>query len=502
MQRLGRQILRLMLSGQSETKPMLDSSILQSPLPVAVIGAGPVGLAAAAELAGRGIPFIVLELGAEPAAAVREWAHVTFFSPWRFNVAGAARRLLEPTGWRIESDQLDRDPTGAELIERYLAPLARHPAIAPQLRFGLRVRSVARLGMDRVPSKGREGRPFELTVAGPDGADSRILARAVIDASGTWRTPNPAGASGVPAMGEIACANRIRAGIPDVAGAERARYAGKRILVIGSGHSAMDSILGLARLKSTAPGTVILWAMRNAPTQKTFGGGPEDQLSSRGALGERAKLAVERAGIEIIAPFRVRAFNRTTDGIAVTGETAAGERQVAAGEVIVATGFRPDFSGLSEIRLDLHPWLECPRALGPLIDPNEHSCGDVPPHGIDELAHPEPGFVIVGMKSYGRAPTFLMATGYEQVRSVVAALAGDWQAARETRLALPRTGVCEGRGQGEALAPAGGCCGGPAQSNADACCVADETTKAKGEAGCGCAAGKVPAVAQAASRSL
>ncbi len=479
---------------------MLDSMPMQSTLPVAVIGAGPVGLAAAAELAERGIPFVVLEMGSDVAAAVREWAHVTFFSPWRFNVAGAARRLLEPTGWRIESDELDRDPTGAELIERYLAPLAGHSSIAPHLRYGSRVAAVTRLAMDRVPSEGRETRPFELIVEVAGGAASRILARAVIDASGTWRTPNPAGASGVPAMGEIACADRIRTGIPDVAGAERARYAGKRILVIGSGHSAMDSILGLARLQSAAPGTAILWAMRNAPTRKTFGGGPEDQLSSRGALGERAKLAVERAGIEIIAPFRVRAFHGTTDGIAVTGELAAGERQVAVDEVIVATGFRPDFSGLSEIRLDLHPWLECPRTLGPLIDPNEHSCGDVPPHGIDELAHPEPGFVIVGMKSYGRAPTFLMATGYEQVRSVVAALAGDWQAARETRLALPQTGVCEGLGHDEALPQAGGCCGGPAKSDASACCVEDEAAKASGKAGCGCGAGNVPVVAQSVSR--
>ena len=119
---------------------------------------------------------------------------------------------------------------------------------------------------------------------------------------------------------------------------------------------------------------------------------------------------------------------------------------IVADEVIVATGFRPDFSMLSEIRLDLHPWLECTRELGPLIDPNEHSCGDVPPHGVKELTQPENNFFIVGMKSYGRAPTFLMATGYEQVRSVVAALAGDMEAALDTKLVLPQTGVCEGIG--------------------------------------------------------
>jgi hypothetical protein len=71
-----------------------------------------------------------------------------------------------------------------------------------------------------------------------------------------------------------------------------------------------------------------------------------------------------------------------------------------------------------------------------------HSCGSVPPHGEAELRHPEAGFYVVGMKSYGRAPTFLMLTGYEQVRSVVAAIAGDMEAARNVELVLPATGVC------------------------------------------------------------
>jgi ubiquinone/menaquinone biosynthesis C-methylase UbiE len=97
---------------------------------------------------------------------------------------------------------------------------------------------------------------------------------------------------------------------------------------------------------------------------------------------------------------------------------------------------------LGEVRLDLDPALESPRALAPLIDPSIHSCGTVPPHGAEQLAQPEPGLFVVGMKSYGRAPTFLMLTGYEQVRSVVAALAGDLQSARRVELELPKTGVC------------------------------------------------------------
>jgi hypothetical protein len=111
-------------------------------------------------------------------------------------------------------------------------------------------------------------------------------------------------------------------------------------------------------------------------------------------------------------------------------------------EVIAATGFRPDWSILSEVRLDLDPAVQSPRALAPLIDPNIHSCGTVPPHGAEELKQPDGNLFVVGMKSYGRAPTFLVLTGYEQVRSVVAAIAGDWEAARRVELVLPETGVC------------------------------------------------------------
>ena len=375
----------------------------------------------------------------------------------------------------------DRDPTGRELIDDYLAPLAALPAIAANMRYGARVTAVTRQGMDRVPSKGREQRPFEISVTHTNGKTGRVLASAVIDASGTWSAPNPAGANGIPALGEKESASRICSGIPDVFGAERERYTGKRIVVIGSGHSAMDSILNLVRLKKEEPKTEIIWAMRSVPSDKTFGGGAADQLSNRGALGERAKATIASATVSVEAPFRVHGFALRKNAIEVLDESG---KSIVADEVIVATGFRPDFSMLSEIRLDLHPWLECTRELGPLIDPNEHGCGDVPPHGVKELTQPENNFFIVGMKSYGRAPTFLMATGYEQVRSVVAALAGDMEAALDTKLVLPQTGVCEGLGHGGE----GGCCGGPSLARANACCNLDAIEKDAGKAGCGCVA--------------
>ena len=158
-------------------------------------------------------------------------------------------------------------------------------------------------------------------------------------------------------------------------------------------------------------------------------------------------------------------------------------RHVLADELIVATGFRPDHGLLSELRLGLDPALDCPTALAPLIDPNEHSCGTVRPHGARELAHPEPGFYIAGMKSYGRAPTFLTLTGYEQVRSIIADIAGDKEAAARVELMLPETGVCS---RSPIESDGAGCCGGPARADASACCAADEVAKSEGKSGCGC----------------
>ena len=187
----------------------------------------------------------------------------------------------------------------------------------------------------------------------------------------------------------------------------------------------------------------------------------------------------------MLAPFAAARVESLDDGLRVEASLGGSPFALEVDRVVVATGFRPDLSFLGELRVELDPAVEAPPALAPLIDPNLHSCGTVPPHGIAELAHPEPGFAIVGSKSYGRAPTFLMATGYEQVRSVVAELAGDHRAAREVRLVLPETGVCSSDPViGETSAS--GCCGGPAPAAVDACCVRDAEAKVQGEQGCGC----------------
>ncbi|HKI03529.1 MAG TPA: FAD-dependent oxidoreductase [Thermoanaerobaculia bacterium] len=409
----------------------------QTKLPVAVIGGGPVGLAAAAHLLARGEEPLVLEAGPRVGASIREWGHVRLFSPWRYVVDSASAELLKRTGW--EEPGPDEYPTGQDLLERYLEPLAATPELAARIRLGARVKSVTRLGFDKMKTAGREKAPFLLQVRTADGREEAIRARAVIDASGTWTRPNPLGASGLPAPGERALADHIFYGIPDVLGAHRSRYAGRRVMVAGSGHSAFNALLDLVTLAGEAPGTEIVWAVRRANLGQVFGGGQNDALAARGELGTRVRNLVESGGVRIATGFRVAELRADEQGVTVVGEDAS---LPPVDEIIATTGFRPDLSAVSELRLALDPAVESPIALAPLIDPNLHSCGTVRPHGAEELKHPEEGFYIVGMKSYGRAPTFLLLTGYEQVRSVAAALTGDWKAAREVHLELPETGVC------------------------------------------------------------
>lgn len=428
---------------------------------VAVIGAGPVGLAAAAQLLERGFAPLVLEAGRSIAAHLESYRHVQLFSPWRHDIDPAARRLLLAHGW--PEPDADALPTAGDMIDRYLEPLARVPAIASALRLAHRVTGVTRDGIDKMKSAGRENAPFVLRVATPAGP-REFSAWAVVDASGTWSTPNPLGANGLPAIGERQAAGRITYGMPDIAGRERGRFAGKHVLVVGAGHSAAGGLLALAALAESAPGTRLAWAVRGRQLDRVFGGGEADQLPARGALGSRLKALVDSGRLTLHSDFRIREIDMRGTTLTVRGTDAAGEARAIEGidEIVAATGSRPDLSLAAELRVKLDPWIESTEALAPLIDPNVHSCGTVPPHGHRELAHPEPRYYAVGAKSYGRAPNFLMATGYEQVRSVAAALAGDAKAADEVQLVLPKTGVCS--------APARKSIGIPVVGAASACC--------------------------------
>ncbi|MFF1827977.1 FAD-dependent oxidoreductase [Paenarthrobacter sp. NPDC058040] len=433
---------------------------------VAVIGAGPIGLAAAAHLLERGLEPVILEAGITAGAAIEQWRHIRLFSPWRFNLDGAAVRLLAPAGW--ESPRPTALPYGGELIDNYLTPLAATPEIASRLQTSAKVIAVTRQGLDKTHVRDRGTTPFVVRVEHDGGEVRDHVVAAVVDASGTWSTRNPLGTSGLPAIGENTAANRISSPLPDVAGRDRAAFAGRRVLVVGSGHSAANTLINLADLAKDEPTTTILWAVRGGSAEKVYGGGDADGLPARGQLGSRLRRLVEAGTIELHTGFGIAALKTLDSGVTVE---AVDGRTIDADVIVPCTGFRPDLDILRELRLNLDPAVEAPTELGPLIDPEFHSCGTVPPHGAKLLAHPEKDFYIVGMKSYGRAPTFLLATGYEQVRSVAAALAGDQAAADTVHLELPETGVCSTDSGTSCDVPAaattqeheaqGGCCTAP-----------------------------------------
>ena len=270
---------------------------------------------------------------------------------------------------------------------------------------------------------------------------------------------------------------------------DRTTYAGRTTLVLGAGHSAANVLLDLARLAEREPATTLMWVTRGTDLSRVYGGGAADKLAERGALGSKLRALVDSGRVTLVTGCAVTGVRAEGKHVILEGETAAGRRLLGpVDRIVAATGQRPDLALTRELRLELDPWLESAKALGPLIDPNLHSCGTVYPHGHRELSHPEPGFYTAGIKSYGRAPTSLMTTGYEQVRSIVAALAGDMAAADAVQLALPETGVCSTARPNDGA----GCCGGAAPADVEACCVLDAYEKATTGQGCGCGPATTP----------
>jgi thioredoxin reductase len=419
------------------TVPSLQQRRLDT-LPVAIIGAGPVGLAAAANFVERGIDFVIYESGDEAASSIRQWGHTRLFSPWKHVVDPASRRLLETTGWQLPSP--DTQPTGAELVDRYLEPLASLESIASRLRTGVAIDAVTRQGMDRTRTARRASTPFLLRARTADGIEE-FTARAVIDASGTYDHPNNLASSGLEPLGLPEVADRVSHALPDVLGRDRATFAGRHTTVVGAGHSAANTLLALADLAEQVEGTRVTWLIRNASAARVTTS-EDDELAARATIGRRVDAFVAAGRISVVDRFEIVRLGRTDNGVRLFGARNGEFVEHDADVVVNATGFRPNLDMLREVRLELDDIVEAPKRLAPLIDPNVHTCGTVEPHGFAELQHPEPGFFLVGMKSYGRAPTFLLATGYEQVRSITAWLAGDVAAASQVELVLPATGVC------------------------------------------------------------
>lgn len=416
-------------------------------LPVAVIGAGSVGMAAIAHLTKRNIPFLLFESGNSVGSSILSWEHIKVFSSWKYNIDKAAKELLLKTNW-IEPNE-NEVHTGGEFVDLYLKPLSELPQLKNSIHINSKVISIGKKNMDKMKTKDRENAPFILQVQQSNEIVS-FEAKAIIDATGTWLTPNPIGSGGNFAIGETENSANIFYGIPDILNKHKMRYANKSIAVIGGGHSAINTILELEKIKTEFPQTEINWILRKQKMSDVYGGKEDDALEARGALGIKIEALVNEDKINVYTPFQIQEIKKVGNKLSLVGQQNDKRAFIPnIDEIIANTGSRPDFSFLREVRLSISNILESTEAIAELIDPNIHSCGTVRAHGELELQHPEKDFYIVGSKSYGRAPTFLMATGYEQVRSIVAALDGDMEAARKVELDLPETGVCSSGVEGE-----------------------------------------------------
>ncbi|CAM3980876.1 NAD(P)-binding domain-containing protein [Saccharibacillus endophyticus] len=410
-------------------------------LPVAIIGAGPIGLAAAAQLVKQNQAFILFEAGASVGTNFLDYSHVRLFSSWEYNIDSAARSLLLKN--QVPLPDPNKLPYGGEIVSEYLEPLSSLSELKPYIHLNSKVVHISRKGIDKVKTDGRELLPFIIQVENKDLDLQQFEAKAVIDATGTWHNPNPFISGGLNTMNQKN--DSIHPGIPNILGDDKETFINKRVLVIGSGHSALNSILDLVKLKKVAPETTISWIIRKPNVIDVLGGGSNDQLPERGALGTRVEKEISNGNVEVHVSTFVESFKTDKTG-AYLLTVSKNENQTEIGpfdHIISNTGSSPTFEFLKEIRYTFDSTLESVPKLAPLIDPNVHSCGTVRPHGEKELRQPEKDFYIVGAKSYGRAPTFLMATGYEQVRSIVAYLSGDREAAKRVELKLPETGVCK-----------------------------------------------------------
>ena len=398
-----------------------------SPHSLAIVGAGPIGLEAAAHAAELGFDVHVFERG-EVGDHLLAWGHVSMFTPWSWNVGPASARLLARHGWSAPA--AGDCPTGLELVERLLQPLAATPELSTRIHTHSQVAHVARHGArksDRSTAAERQKLPFRLIVRDAGGRESVLHARFLIDASGTFGNPNRAGTGGIPARGESYLAPQMSYHPDDVLGLRRDRYAGRTVLVIGGGASAVTTVAAFAKLAAEAPGTRATWVTRR-DTPGFAGETTDEALPARNALyteGRRLQGGGSPA-VRWLGGCEVEGFeyNSATHRYRTILASAAGPRAEESDQVIVNCGYGPDTSLYRELRVH-----ECYESLAPmklataLQGASGTDCASLPAFGADALANPEPDFYILGAKSFGRSADFVLRTGHVQVADVMARLA-------------------------------------------------------------------------------
>ncbi|MDY7091425.1 MAG: flavoprotein [Acidobacteriota bacterium] len=399
-------------------------------LPVAVLGAGPIGIEAALALADAGRLFVLLEAGDRVAASVRRWGHVRLFTPWSLDVSPRLRRHLEAAGHVVPDSE--ECPTGAELSAQVLEPAARLPVVAEHLLLGLRVLEIGRRGLlkhEEIGSAERGRRPFRLLVEDAAGRQSTLEAAAVLDCTGTYDQPNALGEAGIAAPGESAAGERIVRHIPDLT-VEADEWASRRILLVGAGHSAQTAARDLAGLAEERPGTEVVWALRGEAPPKPL---PGDALPDRARLArDAAELARGDGPLEMRRGVTVDAVEAPDD---VSVPLRVWLRPMGNGtepemleidRILSLTGYVGDHRLYRQLQVH-----ECYATCGPiklaaaLLGSASEDCLTAGGQDASTLVNPEPGFFILGSKSYGRNTTFLLRSGWRQVDDALALLAGE-----------------------------------------------------------------------------
>ena len=390
---------------------------------IAILGAGPIGLDAALAATDAGLPCTVFEAGPRVADNIRGWGHVRLFTPWTMNVSARMLRHLADVGVKVPQD--DSCPTGEELVSRLLDPLAGLQEIAANLVLGTRVLGIGRQGLlkhEEIGTQERGARPFRILLERTDGGRAVEYASVVLDCTGTYGTPNATGDGGIAAPGEERLDGRIQRTLPDFARDGQA-WAGRTILLVGAGKSAQSAARDLVEMVSSAPGTQVIWAVRG--TQPDWGEIPDDPIPERQALVTSSKQmdAGHVPGIRVEHGAPVQSF-RLEDGRIVAGLGVSGDREVRVDRVLSLTGYVPDASLYRQLQVHECYATSAPMNLAAQLLGAGVNCLELPAQGVDTLSNPEPGFFVLGAKSYGRLSFFLLRNGYEQVTTVFEASFG------------------------------------------------------------------------------
>lgn len=428
---------------------------MAEPKRLAVIGAGPIGLEMALSAMNRGLEVDLFERSESISGHVRSYGFVRLFSPWRINMTEEGMQAVENLPAPLPADR-EAFPTGNELLEQYLEPLFQ--AVGPRCRgvhFGAEVVFIGRGALLKGESIGggdlcmpknkplvteqRKQTPFKILVRSIDGEETESYHEGfdfVADCSGSYRPDfaNWAGAGGLPALGErmLRASNRLWTGIPNVATVDRERFAGRRTMLVGAGMSAATSARNLGTLAEeggvtlTEPGdgTGLVWLTRSGGTP--FRVNPDDVLPQRKTLNEYGNMAAngEVPGVKYIGGAAVKKIERSgNDRLTVTVQTVEGLHTEEVDEFIACCGFKPDMSLYSELQVHTCYASDGPISLAATLLGGSGDCLAQVGGGADTLKSPEPGFFILGSKSYGRNSAFLLKIGHEQVRTVLDVIA-------------------------------------------------------------------------------